>query len=88
MIVYRVYERVRLIIVNSTSLSLRSLKKAELSLGIVSGQREQIARKQAALENSAMEQRVWCETVRSRRDEVAREVEQLTRSLSLAVSHH
>ena len=54
----------------------------------MSEQREQIARKQAALENDAMQQRVLFEAVRGRRDEVAREVEQFRRSLSLAVSHH
>ena len=64
---------------------LRALKKAELQLGIVSQQCEQVRRKKTILENKRAEQGVWLEGIRIKREEILKEVEVLRKSLSQTV---
>ena len=68
-----------------TCVILRALKKAELQLGIVSQQCEQVRRKKTILENKRAEQGVWLEGIRIKREEILKEVEVLRKSLSLTV---
>lgn len=65
----------------------RALKKAELQLGIVNQQCEQVRRRKIILENKMAEQGVWLEGILIKKEEILKEVEVFRKSLSLTVRH-